>query len=230
MVGGCGSTPTATLPGTAAASGGSATSATTTATPSLTPTAADKPSTKELIDKVKSALSTAKSMRISGTVPYQGKAMKMDMAGTMDGSNQRFLVTMPEMSVELLTVGGKTYARIDASGSGKPTGKWLAASPEMLTGLDKMNLNAVVRPFLDEVNVGFLDEVNTQMTDTTEAGRPAWKVTQKVGGKGEALIVSADGKYELMRISDNSGSSLAFTEWNAVKPFAAPAASEVGMT
>ena len=62
------------------------------------------------------------------------------------------------------------------------------------------------------------------------AGVPAYVLTDRVGGENGKLYISADGQSNLLRIvrlKANSG-TLDFTEWNAVAPMSAPAASEVG--
>src|SRR5665647_2687890 len=167
---------------TACASTSSATKAKPSSSSSAVGAVATGNSADALFQQLRKDGAAAKTVRIKGTISNgatsASKAVKVqiDIAGDLGGKNSRALVNDGSGAMELLTVGGKTYIKVD-----------------------KTQVNGV----------------------------PAYVMTTKANDT--KIYVSADGQARLLRVEGSKGglSAMDFTEWNAVPPVSAPAASQL---
>ena len=206
----------------------------TGSSPGVTSATTEMPTAKVLYDAMRKNVSAAKSVRIKGEINTAGKQMKIDIAGDRDGKSTQAIINDGTVSAELLTVGASTYIKADAAywtknGSAAiakiAAGKYIKIPAG--TGTGDLKIGTLLDGIFtkDLPLAGMLQKVEA----TDVAGVPAYLLTDKIGGENGKLYISADGQSNLLRIVSlkaNSG-TLDFTEWNAVAPMSAPAASEV---
>lgn len=220
-----------------ASCGSSATSGTTTSpvpsvSPSTTPPA-PRPGSAELFAKAKANALAAKSARVSGSLTSKGKAMTLEIAGLLNGSNQRFQMTQAGLgSFELRTVAGKYYLKGDAAfwstnankaAARKAAGKYVAVPVAQAKQLGDITIGRLLSSTFDGKEFGTLQGLATEVTDVTVDGQPAYALSDKAGN-GAQLVISADGRARILRLvgPTSEPGTLRFSEWNAVPPLAAP--------
>lgn len=215
--------------------GGEATSgASSSASPS--PSASkepDKPSAKDLFSSAKDSALAAKSGRISGTVIEDGEPMTIDLAGTADGSNQEALISTPEGAVTVRTVGGKTWMSADeefwlAGGADEATtkdlvGKFSPLDAEAAAELSDLSLGSLLTVMLEDADISALQSMVTDVTAAKVGSTPAWSMGEPSLGQ---VLISVETQEILQMVSKGNG-DLTFSEWNAVKPFTAPAKKDI---
>jgi hypothetical protein len=198
------------------------------------PQARAAPSAKVLYQQMRKSVAAANSVRIKGAVTDSGTKLTIDVAGDRDGTNARALVNDGTGEAELLTTGGNTYVKADAAYWTKNGSAALAkvaagryvkipAGSGVADGLKVSKLLDGV--FTDLPLAGALQKVVVTDLD----GAPAYLLTDRIGSGDGKIYVSADGKSNLLRLVSTKGSagSLAFSDWNAVRPVKAPPASKI---
>lgn len=215
--------------------GGAATSgASSSASPSSTASQApDKPSAKDLFASAKASALAAKSGHITGTVIEDGEPMTIDLAGTADGSNQEVLISTAEGAVTIRSVGGKTWMSADeefwlAGGADKATakdlvGKFSPMDAKDAAELSDLSLGSLVSVMLEDADISALQSMVTDVTAATVGSTPAWSMGEPSLGQ---VLISVETKEILQMVSKGNG-DLTFSEWNAVKPFKAPAKKDI---
>lgn len=231
VLAGCGS------PSTPAASGAATTSASTA---SASPIA--KPSVSELFAQTKAAALAAKSGRATGEWSASGQTMKIDLTGDAAGTNQKVAMGGDASgTAEVLTVAGTTYVKgneafwkqkgiadsAESAAVGLLADRYVALSAKQATPLADITLGKLLRGMFTKAEKGSIHKVKMAVKDTTFQGQPAYSMT--AGASASEVIVSADGKARLLQIKGTAKEpgQMTFSDWDAVKPFEAPAASEV---
>jgi len=196
-----------------------------------------KPTSGALYKQTRESALGSKSGHITGSMTEDGEKTALDMAGTVDGSNQQATFTTSDGEFTLLTVGGKNWIKGDAkywtssagADAAKAIGaKWLAVPASEAKDMGDTNLKGLLTEIFAEEGMSKLESLTTEVAESTESGVATYVLTDKVGDTGE-LVVTADGKAQLIKISGpkSDPGELAFSEWDAVKPFVAPAATQV---
>ena len=190
-----------------------------------------------LFQQVRKSGTTAKSVRIKGTVANgaatsKAVTVKIDIAGDLAGKNNTAFINDGTGAMELLTVGGQTYVKAD-------TGYWTkngsAAMAKVAAGkyikvpaasAAKMNDNTVGN-LLNQIYVSAAGRLSPTVTKTRLNGAPVYLLTTQANDT--KLYVSADGQARLLRVEGSKGqlSAWDFTQWNAVPPATPPPAGQV---
>ncbi len=229
LLAGCGGSSAPTTTASPAAS--------TTASASPT-TSATKPTAGELFKQAKAAALAAKSARVAGEMSLGGKQATLDIAGDMAGTNQKMLMSQTGIGkFELLTVDGKYYMKADDAFWTANAGKAAAgmvANKQVLLPADKakamgdFTLGSLIQKMFSGASASAVEASTAPVTETTLDGKPAYVLSSKPGEEAE-LLVSADGKAQILAIKGPAKDPglMKFSEWDAVAPFAAPAASDI---
>lgn len=179
------------------------------------------------VDRAKAAT----SFRVTGSVPGGTEQVAVDIAGRVDGTNLDVTMTFPSKGVmELLTVGGRSYLKVDQKaasylGAKNPAtvaGKWIAAPPVLTTSFAEVNLSKVISL------MGTINRFDPAVEKVSCASGTCYRLTSSGEDPGSALI-AADGTFLVQRVqgTGSNASDLAFSQWNAVPVFSAPKPSEV---
>ena len=223
---------------TACASTSSATKARPSSSSKAVGAGATGSSADALFQQLRKDGAAAKTVRIKGTISNgatsASKAVKVqiDIAGDLGGKNSRALVNDGSGAMELLTVGGKTYIKADTAywtKNGTAAIAKVAAGKYILVpaGSATTTSDSTVGQLLGQIYTSAAGKLNTKVDKTQVNGVPAYVMTTKA--KDTKLYVSADGQARLLRVEGSKGglSAMDFTEWNAVPPVSAPAASQL---
>lgn len=206
--------------------------------PAKTTEAPKKPSGAELVKQAKATALAAKSGRVVGSVTDEGKQMSIDLAGTLDGTNQALTMGMGgEGEATILTVGGKNYMTGDTTfwttQAGAEAAKMLDGKYVLVPAAEAKEMGDMkLKGLLDEIfaeDMSALESANSKVEETTVDGQKAYTLSDRVGGGGASMVVTADGKATLIKLTapkDEPG-EMTFSEWNAAKPVAAPSADSI---
>jgi hypothetical protein len=212
-----------------ASSSSSSTSSSSTTTEAKLPTAA------ELFSQARTTALAAKSAHITGEVTDDGKPMTIDLAGTTDGSNQSLEIGIGKgAKATILTVGGKYYllgndefwtSQGGASFAKLLSGKYVKIPAADAKDFGDMTIKSLLTEmFNDKEMQDALNSKDAKVAKATYDGAAAYSVTDPAGKEKGELIVSADGKATIFKISgtDKETGTLEFSEWNKVAKVAAP--------
>ncbi len=196
------------------------------------------PEASKILPQTAEVIKNATSVSMSGEITQEGQIIKLDLAGTNDGSNSKAAVSLDAGSFELLTVDNTAYLKADKAFFTENAGKEAAGMIDSLVG-DKWISTSNASQFGD-FNVGAMLKTMTsgdfEGSDSGKftgssledlAGVKAFKYT----GDENAYWIAAEGEPYLLQVegSDAKGSgsgNMSFSDWNAVSPFKAPADSE----
>lgn len=230
------STSSTTPSGTPTAESSSASSASSTSSSGESSgsgsSSASRPTAVEVYVAAQAAARKAKTVRMAGTSTSAGVTTKLDIMGRLDGSNARGTSTTRGETYELRRVAGRTYLRQDAAslrrrlGAARArqlSGKWLvidaAAARALAPALTpQTTLNEVFG-----LRLATKDQESLELVDTTEAGRPAYRL-QMDDLPDSYFTISADGSYRLLRVkmSGVNPISVTFSAWDKVATTQAP--------
>lgn len=215
-----------------AAPSSAAGSASTSASPT-TPKEDDKPNAKELFNAAKESALAAKSGRLTGTVIEDGEPLKIDLAGTVDGTNQELALSTPEGVATILTVDGETWMSADqkfweAQGADAATakqmvGKFTPIGAEEAADLKDLTLGGLLTVMFEDTGINALQSLVIDVSPATVGETKAWSIGDGTDGQ---VFFSAETN-DLLRLVSAASGDLTFSEWNAVKPFTAPATKDI---
>jgi len=199
-------------------------------------------STATLFTQLRKNGAAAKSVRIKGSLT-NGTAstaarVKVDIAGDRAGKNTRVTADDGTGIVEILTAGGKSYLKADAAFWTKNGSAAIARSAagkyvEVPAGSSAVMGDISVGKLLDRVfakDLSAVGKLNTKVTASEVNGVPAYLMTTKADGT--RIYVSTDAQARLLRVegvkgAKGQGTTLDFSQWNAVPPASAPPASQL---
>ncbi|WP_116115025.1 hypothetical protein [Austwickia chelonae] len=192
-----------------------------------------QPAVDALLTQAGNAARSASSVRISGELSNEGEQMRLEVAGMVDGTNRKSSVKQKGQWVEVLTVGKKTWVKpldqATATAMGLPAavvGKYLEAPTSQGSEVEGMDARKLLEHFTSP-GPEQISKAAATLTQGSEQGRSTWVVTQKVPDGEAKIVVSADGKGELLHISSPKLGTISFSMWNAVPAFPAPTAGQI---
>lgn len=226
----CGSSTTVSTTGTASASSSTTTSS-SASSPATSSSSAATPTVQGAVQQMNAGFSKAKSAHVVAQQVDGSDTIKIELAGTIDGKNQRGTISNSSKTdggtVQFVVINGKEYINGDAayykaSGNSKGpqyAGKWVIVPATAAGNFSDLTLKSL----FDEMESDFSDAKTTKMklTDITEDGVPAWQIadSQTTG------VIAADGSGHLLRAEHTEGAKTekyVFDQWNAVAPVSAP--------
>lgn len=197
------------------------------------------PSVATLFAQAKQAALRADSARVTGDLVSNGTTMRIDLAGRIDGSNQRFIVDQGRKGkLELLTVARNYYVKADktfwtANGGSQVAAtmgdKYAQMPAASMKQLGDATIGAILEQAFRDTSLTPLEQLNIRVASTTHRGKPAYLLTQRIGSDGAALVVSADGQSRLLQVTGAAAQpgTLTFSDWDSVKAFTAPPKARV---
>jgi hypothetical protein len=216
----------------------------TRATPSSSSSAASpnrtSASASALFDQLHKSGTTAKSVRIKGSITNGSIAnkavkVKVDIAGDRAGKNMHAKVNDGTGAIEILTVGAQTYLKADTAywtknGSSAiaklAADKYIKVPAGSAAGIGGLTVGKLMDQIFAK-DISAASKLSTTVKKTQIDGVPAYLMTTK---RDDAKIyVSADGKAHLLRVEGAKGQQtrLDFTQWDAVPPASPPPASQL---
>ncbi|GAA5228181.1 hypothetical protein [Paeniglutamicibacter antarcticus] len=171
------------------------------------------PEASKILPQTAEVIKNATSVSMSGEITQEGQIIKVDLAGTNDGSNSKAAVS--------LDAGKEAAGMIDSLVGDK----WISTSNASQFG--DFNVGAMLKTMTSGDFEGSDSGKFTGSSLEDLAGVKAFKYT----GDENAYWIAAEGEPYLLQVegSDAKGSgsgNMSFSDWNAVSPFKAPADSE----
>jgi hypothetical protein len=186
----------------------------------------------KLMPEVKAAATAAKSVHMAGSVNQGSQTATIDMS--FSGSSVAGTVGLNGASFVLLSLNGNTYIKLDASflryakapASACVTicGKYVklpAANASQITG--SLSLKQLIKQVFSNKNMSSAAASGCVFSPATVNGQSVLQCRQG----GYSVAVAAHGKPYLVYFTGPHGQHLAFSDWNAVAPPAAPPADQV---
>ena len=201
-------------------------STTPTPTPIINDNGVSALAANEILEKAKTALGDAKSVRIKGSATEAGEKMELDFK--ISGEDLSATISGSGLSMEIIKIGTDVYMKADSLWE-----TFLSGQPQVLALIKGKYLKI---PATDERFKQF-----TQITDPDELLKPEGNLskgqTKTINGKPAIGLVDDKDKSTLyistvdeplpLRVEDESGSGLDFTYDEAVTVTAPPAAEVV---
>jgi len=186
----------------------------------------------ELMPEVQAAANGATSVHMAGWVKQGSQTVTIDVRFTGTSSAGTFGVN--GQSFYLLSLNGKTYIKVDAaflktanapaSVCAKVCGKYVeapATTGSQITGA--LSLHQLISKVFTNKNVSSAAASGCVFSPATFNGQPVLQCRQG----GYTVDVAAHGKPYLVYFAAPREQQMAFSEWNAITPLAAPPASQV---
>lgn len=217
--------------GLIAACGGSSPSSSSSSSPAASPSPTAT-SAAQILPKMKAAVASAQSVHMSGSATSGGQHVTFDVSffgkTGVDGS-----VGLNGTTFVILSVGGKTYIKINAAFlkvAGAPAaacarvcGKYIeapAAQARQLTG--SFTLGSLAKQAFAKLPGAGSSAAGT-FTPATVNGQQTLQFSQG----GNTIAVAATGTPYPLLIKDTTGDNIQFSQWNSVTTPSAPPASQV---
>lgn len=186
----------------------------------------------KLMPAVQAAADGATSVRMAGSV-HQGKqTATFDVS--FSGSSVAGTLGLDGHSFSVLVLGGTTYIKVDAaflsaenapaSVCTKVCGKYVelaASTASQITGF--LSMQALTTSVFNSKNLGAAGNGSCVFSPATRNGQSVLQCRQGTC----TLDVAAHGKPYIVYFGGPYGEYMAFSDWNALTPPAAPPASEV---
>ncbi len=169
----------------------------------------------------------ATSVHVKGEMmspSYQ--AWRVDMAGLISGTNQRAVVKGWQTDLDVITAGGqhlhadhrrRTRQERGGAGGGGPAAGGTAPA--------EVRVSAPMQQAVEVLTSVLAAEPQYRLIEGNAQGFKALMLIPSIGGKDTEIVVT-ERSFDLLGIK-REGMNLTFSDWNAVKPVAAPAAAEV---
>jgi hypothetical protein len=199
--------------------------------PGLAATGAPRPpAMATLLKAVAAAVRSARGVHLSGSAPYRGKTVRLDLGMTRSGGSSG-QISENGVDVTVLITGGHAYVRLNeaflrqnhapASACKLVCGKYVRGSAHApgLAGLSMPGFMTQLTRSITRIPAGKVSFGGT----IAYGGAPAWVLQN---GRGTALV-AARGRPYLLQITQPGQGTLSFTQWNAVRIPGPPPASQV---
>jgi hypothetical protein len=200
-----------------------------------TSTGSGQPSATALVKDAKAAFSSAKSVRVAGTVTTGGQTVTLNVgmfrSGDMSGS-----IKAGPISGNVIVAGGSTYfyvskdffsylrttQHLPASVCSLMCGKYVKVPPGSITS--KFSLNVLSGSLQKQVP---LPPSSVPVKVTTYHGQAAYELSYH----GDHVFIARNGTHYLLGVSNPAkAGTVSFSDWNKVPPVTAPPASKVFST
>jgi hypothetical protein len=232
-----------TVIGSAHAGSSRSSSSASTASSVSTPSSSTLPTAASLLAQARTTVNSYRTGRMQGTLDQGSYTEKLDVQGTVNGSNEQLVITFSgngapvQGTITVLTVSGQHYLKGDraywqsvakaknrtlsSSQLQKFTSSWFAipASNSLVSDLSDLTIESLTDGVIPTDASGSVTPV------TTSDGHSAYHVVDPTDDI-DATVLN-DGKATLVSISggdtsDSGSGSLTFSQWNAVSSFTAP--------
>jgi hypothetical protein len=197
-------------------------------------TTTSDPTVGQLWNSFQTSLASVKSVRITGSVPFETKTATIDVSGMRDNSCSRATITADNQTFEDTVINGTAYVKANsawwrAAGASNATitaigSRYVATTDPSMTGL---SVGTMLNSF--KTNETITDGMGVIAEKTTLNGHPVYlfSVTTK---EGRMTIWVTDTAYTLMKVrfeATNGTEELTFSEWNVPVSFTPPPPAEV---
>lgn len=240
-VAGCGSSVKVTLPSGATHTRTSATSSPSTTSTSEAPPSGTSssptatPSPEDLLQEITGNFGAAKSAHLVATYTKNDETRTLDVSGTVDGSNQRTVLTINKDNVkaEIRTVAARVYVNgneayyrysgVPSNRAKQVAGRWLSipASTAAATTRD-FTLQAIFTDLKSKLRTS--QTAGLVVTSSTHNGQQVWRASNSQ----TTIVVAADGSGRLLSASNDgllNDQSYTFDQWDSAPTVDAPSNS-----
>ncbi|QKE82511.1 hypothetical protein [Arthrobacter sp. NEB 688] len=207
-----------------------------TPSPSTTAPAEPLPTAAQVLADVRTSALSADSARVVGSLGAGADAPRIELEGTADGSNQRFVrVARGRGLGAVLTVDAEHWLAGDVEwwrGLGVRTtaasrvGRWVRVDADGAERAGRETVRGLVTDLLDAPAVARLGSSADLVVPLELDGRAAWRLGRS--RTGARLWVAADGSGDLLRavVTGTGAVDLSFDAWGRATTWAAPGADE----
>ena len=201
-------------------------------------TATQGPQAADLYAAARRSAVSATSAHVTGSSTTAGLTSTIDLVGNRSGSNSRVVLRTGDGGpVEIRVVDGATYLKgdsaywtkqADARTAAAVAGRFVRLRGDQVKA-PGLTLSSLLDRVFTERELGQVDTMNAAVGTATVDGRRAYVLTQRVGGDGARISVSADSRHDLLRVDGTTWKpgTMHFSQWNAASTVTAPAADQV---
>ncbi len=183
------------------------------------------PSVASLISSMKSGFASAKSVRMSGTLPEQGKTITLNLgmlrSGDMSGN-----LSVGSTHLTILVTGGKAYELVTMAFF-----KIIEKTTHVPSSVCALMCSKCIAVPISSFSTFGLPAMTTQIDDkipiaksVPHVGEPAYELS---GSNGTRLYLARNGTHYVLGMVVGTFGTLNFSDWNAVPPVSPPPASQV---
>lgn len=203
-----------------------------------TTTQAVLPTSKELFDKARATALAAESVHLTGTVTNDDAPMDIDLAGRLDGSNQKLeLGVGAGQQATILTVAKRYYLlgndefwteQGGADLADTLEGKYVLVPAADAKDFGDLTVKEALTELFDDSDVKAMGD-SGKVTKGRLEGSEVYTLSDARGAQHGQMFLSADGKATLLKLigpRDDPG-QMTFTEWDEVAEVKAPPKSKV---
>jgi hypothetical protein len=192
------------------------------------------PEASEIFPKASAAIEKATSATIVGDLTVGSQKGKFELSGTVDGTNSQSMMSQGNSTIEMLTVDNVVYMKpnkaflTERAGAeaakmldSVAPGKWISTKNGSQFG--EFKIDSLLEA-MDTGELGTKEAAKITKKDLTDLnGAKAFKYT----GDENVFWIAAEGEPHLLKVESPGTGIMTFSEWNSVKPFGAPAKSDV---
>lgn len=206
--------------------------ATTSAGTSTSSSAASTPSAEDVVRQLTTNFNSAKSAHLHATSTKGDETRVLDISGTIDGSNQRTVLTIDKDNVkaEIRTVKARVYVNgnegyyrysgVSSARAKQVAGRWLSIPASTAASTTKDFTLASIFASLKS-NISGSEARGLTVTASTRDGQNVWQASNAQ----TTVVVAADGSGHLLYAANNgllSDQSYTVDQWNAAPTVEAP--------
>jgi hypothetical protein len=190
-----------------------------------------RPTVGSLVKTMREDFQHAKSLRLSGHVPVEGKPLAVDLKLLRSGDSAGQM-TLNGATFRFVRVGSQTYVyvsrsffrylrssrRVPSSACALICGKYVKLPVGAIPGLTLDNLAKMIDKHLS------VPRETPLVSVTTFNGQPAYKLSRA----GQAAFFAKNGHHYLIGYrATKQGVTMSFSQWNSVPPISPPPASKI---
>ncbi|NHA67601.1 hypothetical protein [Phycicoccus flavus] len=228
-------TPATSSAATASSAASDAASPADSPSASASPAAAEEPTMGELYAKVRKTALAAKSGHVTGRVTSGKEKVSLDIEGTVDGTNQRAVVTIGSGEVEILTVKKKYYLSGDAKFWREQTGnanaakvlvgKYVKVSGSDAKAVADLSIGSILDAMFTDKDLGALADVTSTVETRSVKGQDVWVASDPSGS--EIWVDPETERLMKIVITGDDAGQVTFSDWDAAETVSAPPAGKV---
>lgn len=190
------------------------------------------PTAEDLTRQIAANFTTAKSAHLVATYTKNDETRTLDVSGTVDGSNQRTVLTINKDNVkaEIRTVDARVYVNgneayyrysgVPSSRAKQVAGRWLSIPAASAASTTR---DFTLRTIFSDLNSNLSRSESRGLT-VTESSRDGKKIWQAANAQ-TTILVAADGSGRLLRASNKgllNTQAYTFDQWDSAPTVDAP--------
>lgn len=202
----------------------------------------DAPDAAKLTADAQKASTGAKSVAVDIVGDVNGTKTTMNVAGALDGSNQKQIQAQKSASSEGLVIAKQAYLKgntafwqqigTPAATAQKLNGGWWQGQASDSASSPAVDIKKLLTDFFASDEGKKLTGKDAKVAETTTAGVDTYTVSDPKDADAPKISVKRDGDHQLVKIENyssaltNTKAGYTFTRWNSIEKFTAPSGAK----